>query len=130
MSGPVITCPEGTDTPVGASRGGDYSIGWSGPDGAEYRLVETNGGGPDEVLYEGGQLASSVTGRREGDYSYRVGIVEGGEVATWSDSCTVLVRPYSLSVAFTFFGFGLLVTLATVVLIVKGHRAHRRGEIG
>ena len=75
-------------------------------------------------------MGSTVTGRREGDYHYQVGVLQDGKVSHWSEGCTVLVRPYSLSLAFTFFAFGLVVTLATIALVVKGHRAHRRGELG
>jgi len=114
----------------GASRSGDYALSWTGPEGAPFMLRETDTGGTARTLYEGTQLASTVTGRREGDYSYAVGVSEENGSVTWSESCAVMVRPYSLTVAFTFFTFGLIVTLATVLLVVRGHRAHRRGEIG
>jgi hypothetical protein len=132
MAAPTITCPEGAGTLEGASRGGDYQISWSGSEGASFRLVELEAGAPIDssvVLYEGPQRASTVTGRAEGDYGYAVAEL-GGDQALWSEICQVKVRPYPLTLAFTFFAFGLLVTLATVALIVRGHRAHKRGAIG
>ena len=44
--------------------------------------------------------------------------------------CVVKVRPYPLTLALSFFFVGSLVTLATVIVILRGHRAHKRGEIG
>lgn len=126
----VITCPSGADTPEGASKGGDYALSWIGPKGGEFQLVETPAGGEPLTLYQGQELGSAVTGRAEGDYQYNVGLVEHGQVTTWSEPCRVLVTPYSLPVAFSFFAFGLIVTLSTIALVVSGHRAHRRGEIG
>jgi hypothetical protein len=125
----TIACPAGADTAEGARKSGDYAIGWSGPEGANYRLVEHAADGKD-ILYEGPQLGSTVTGRLEGDYHYEVGLLEGGDVTHWSERCTVKVDPYPLSLALTFFAFGLVVTVATVALVIRGHRAHRRGEIG
>ena len=124
-----ITCPEDADTEAGASKTGAFHLSWTGPEGASYRLVET-AGGEDTTVYDGPQLGSSITGRTEGDYAYAVGLVEEGEVSSWSEPCTVLVRPYPLSLALMFFVFGLTVAAATVALVVRGHRAHRRGELG
>jgi hypothetical protein len=125
-----LTCPEGAHTPEGANKGGDFALSWGGPDGGTFRLVEKEAHGDEMIVYEGPQLGSTVTGRTEGDYTYRVGLVDNGDVTRWSEPCDVLVRPYPLSLAFVFFGFGLVVTVATVTLIVRGHRAHRRGDIG
>ncbi len=131
MSELTITCPRGADTHEGAQRSGDFALSWTGPDGAVFRLVERPGA-DDAVttLYEGPQRGSTVTGRTGGEYGYQVALVEDGVERAWSEPCSVLVVPYPLSLAFVFFGFGLVVTLATVVLIVRGHRAHRRGELG
>lgn len=130
MADVAITCPAGADTPEGASRGGDYALSWTGPAGAEFKLVETAAEGEPVTLYQGPQLGSAVTGRTRGDYVYNVGLLHEGEVTKWSEPCRVLVTPYPLAVAFVFFGFGLVVTLATIALVVRGHLAHKRGEIG
>lgn len=129
--GPLtITCPVGAATLEGASRSGDYQIVWDGPAGATFRLIESaDPTASPQILYEGPQRASTVTGRAQGDFFYQVGLVEAGAVTQWSEHCEVKVRPYPLGVAFTFFGLGLTVTLATVLVVVLGHRAHRRGEL-
>jgi hypothetical protein len=121
MSQPTLSCPE---TP---SDTGAYRISWNGPDGANYRLEE-NG----NILYEGPELASTVTGRKEGTYSYRVGVVEKSnpEVGLWSSPCKVTVSPPPLWLAFTLLGLGLTVFIAILAIIIRGHRAHRRGKLG
>lgn len=121
----TLDCPRGSDT-------GAYRIAWKlgGEPGAEtaaaprFRLEE-NG----VQLYEGPHQATSVSGRPRGEYAYRVAVLRtGSEEPTWSDACTVGVTPPSMALALSLFGTGLVVFIATVVLVVLGHRAHRRGE--
>lgn len=127
MAAVQILCPDG---PSGT---GAYRIAWDGPDGATFRLVETelSASAPRErLLYEGPDGASTVSGRAEGLYRYKVGIVENDQVHAWSEACEVHVEPPSMHMAVTLFGVGFAVVLATVMTILFGHRAHRRGEIG
>ena len=114
---PTLECPGG------ASDTGAYRIAWSGADGSPVRLEE-NG----SIVYEGSQDATTVSGRPAGEYVYRVGVVRDGGVS-WADACTVTVAPPSLALAFTFFGMGLAVFASLLVVVVRGHRAHRRGEL-
>jgi hypothetical protein len=120
MQPPSIQCPPGT------SNTGAYRISWKGPDGAVYRLEE-NG----TLLYQGPHKASTVTGREAGIYDYRVGVLDetGREVAGWSQPCQVEVSPPSLALSLTLFSLGLVVFLSTLILIVRGHKKHRRGEL-
>jgi hypothetical protein len=121
-----LTCPQGADTEIGANRDGSYRVAWKGAGGAGVELVETGPLGK-QVIYRGPEDASTITGRPEGDYQYRVAVV--GQLES-SAECTVKVRPYSLSLALGFFAVGLAVTLFTIGVILRGHRAHRRGELG
>jgi len=118
-----VQCPGGSDT-------GAFRIAWQGPDGATFRLVEQSPHGGEKTLYEGSELASTVSGRGAGVYSYRVGVAQPGAVASWSAPCTVQVAPPSFALALSFFATGLLICAATIFVIIRGHRAHRRGELG
>lgn len=120
---PEIECPEGVDDT------GAYRIEWSGPDGAHYRLVERQPSGEVDTLYRGDHVASTVSGRPRGLYGYRVGATSEGTVSAWSSWCEVEVEPPTLATALSFFGFGVLVVVATATLVIRGHRAHRRGEL-
>lgn len=112
-----LQCPEG-DSDTGAFR-----LSWSGAADAEYLVRETSPDGTTRTVYEGGDTATTVSGRTAGTYRYRV------ESGATQASCEVLVAPPSLGTALGFFAGGLFVTLATVVVVLRGHRAHRRGEI-
>lgn len=118
-----LSCPDV------ASDTGAYRLSWQGPDGANYRLTETVGGA-SSVLYEGPDVASTVTGRSAGTYSYQLEVLEAGGTPGSSISCSLHVAPPPLSLALGVFGLGLIITLATVVLVARGHRRHRRGELG
>jgi hypothetical protein len=124
-----VTCPEDAGTIDGANRSGAFKIAWEAPEGIVTRLTETSADGV-VTIYEGPDRATTITGRREGDYHYQVAQVRDGLALEPSEGCRVLVRPYSMTVAFGFFAAGLIVTALTVVLVVAGHRAHRRGELG
>ncbi|MEQ9324400.1 MAG: hypothetical protein RIF41_34875 [Polyangiaceae bacterium] len=125
----VVTCPAGADTEEGANRSGAYRIAWDAPEGVVTRLTETSARGVT-TLYEGPDHATTITGRGGGDYHYQVAQVRDGLAREASSGCRVLVRPYPIEVALGFFGVGLTVTLLTVALVVVGHRAHKRGDIG
>jgi hypothetical protein len=111
-----LDCPDSSDT-------GAYRIAWNGADGTAVRLEEN--GSP---LYEGADSATTVSGRPAGEYTYRIGLMESSETA-WTDSCTTTVTPPSLTLALVLFGVGMFVFASLVVVVVRGHRAHRRGEL-
>ena len=114
---PSLQCPGPT------SDTGAYRIAWSGANGADVQLLE-NG----ELLYEGSQEATTVSGRPAGEYVYRVGTLEAGDMS-WSAPCAITVAPPSLGLAFFLFGVGFAVFASLLVVLVRGHRAHRRGEL-
>jgi hypothetical protein len=124
IDAPTLTCPADPSTT------GAYQLSWQGSGGAEFQLEERGEAGDFEILYSGPDVASTVTGRGEGEYTYRVTeLVAEGPGAT-SEPCVVAVEPPSLGLALALFAVGLAVTGSTVALILRGHAAHRRGEIG
>jgi hypothetical protein len=113
------------DCPGAASDTGAYRIAWSAEDDADALVrVYENG----VLLYEGAESATTVSGRPAGEYVYRVGFADAGR-ESWADSCTVSVTPPSLALAFFLFGVGFTVFSSLLVVVVRGHRAHRRGEL-
>ena len=119
MGDTVLHCPAKSDT-------GAYRIPWEGPaPGGAYRLEE-NG----KTVYEGPDVATTVTGRGAGEYEYRVALLGDGAVSSLSVPCTVHVHPPAMSTAFGFLAAGFLVFAATTAVVVRGHRAHRSGAIG
>lgn len=119
MGRPELNCP------TGSSDTGAYQLSWAGPDGATYRLQEG-----DSVIYEGLARATTVSGREQGDYTYKVGVRQrDGDGLLWSDPCVVQVQPPAISTALILFIVGLGVFLATLTVIIRGHRAREGKDI-
>lgn len=112
-----LVCPDDVN------KDGAFRLEWKGGGpGSVYEVTE--GGAP---LYRGADLATTVTGRPKGAYAYEVSWV-GSESAPVR--CDVVVEPHSLGQAFGLFGLGAFVFACTLVVVVRGHRAHRAGRIG
>lgn len=115
------------------STDGTLDLSWSGgaADAASFELEEVmeGGDGVPNLLDAGPHRASARSGLADGTYTYRVrAVVAGGGPGPWSDPITVTVQHHALGLAFAFFGVGAFVFLATVALIVIGHRRAARGE--
>jgi hypothetical protein len=116
---PSLSCPD-TESDTGA-----YRIAWSS-DGSKVVRIEENG----TLLYEGTENATTVSGRPKGEYIYRIGQVERGGQTVWANTCRVVVSPPSLTLAMSLFATGLIVFASVLLVVVRGHRAHQRGELG
>ncbi|HSH29198.1 MAG TPA: hypothetical protein VK971_04750 [Thiohalobacter sp.] len=103
---------------------GDFRLSWQDGDGAVYELqqVGPQGFAATGTEYRGPDTATQLSGLPDGDYVYRVRVVEPSP-SPWSEPVTVEVRHHPLSRAFGFFTVGLIVFLATVILIMRGARA-------
>ena len=123
MLAPAIECPASSDT-------GAYRLTWRGGEGLEFKIVETDAAGTLRVVYQGGDTATTISGRLEGPHAYQAFVVEDGRDGAGSAPCVVEVQPPSMTLALALFSVGLLVCVATTLVIVVGHRAHRRGALG
>jgi hypothetical protein len=99
------------------STSGTFNLSWEGTEGERYRLLQLNGEAPPRLIYEGTDTARVMTGLPSGDYTYRVDGESGH-----SEPRSVTVAHHSLTRAFSFFGVGLLVFIATIFLVVRGER--------
>lgn len=111
-----LVCPDGIN------QDGAYRLEWKGGDeGAVYAVFEAG-----ELLYQGPDLATTVTGRQQGSYAYELKVADGAQ----SVRCDVVVEPHSLAHAFGMFGLGAVVFVCTLIVVIRGHRAHRAGSLG
>jgi hypothetical protein len=110
------------------SHDGVYQLSWTAPGPV---VVEAS---PDadfthaEIVYRGHDTASTLSGRPDGETWYRLLDADSNRVL--AAPVRVEVRHHPLSRALTFFSVGLVVFVATVVLIVRGDRATRMAPAG
>jgi hypothetical protein len=75
------------------------------------------------TLYKGSDLASFISGLKNGDYYFRVRAAnEDMPEGQWSETLHLKVKHQSLGLAFTLFGLGAFVFISTVILIIRGNR--------
>ncbi|MCG5501703.1 hypothetical protein [Ectothiorhodospira lacustris] len=115
------------DATTQIARAGYYQLRWgmTGADGAVYRLEESRSMDFSEpqVLYEGADRATVISGRSDGTFHYRVQATLADDARSdWSPPLTVEVRHHALYQALALFGVGAFVFLATIALIVTGRR--------
>jgi len=112
-----------TDTDVATA--GYYRLDWSAEPATDFILEESQQSSfePARVLYEGPDTARIISGRKDGDYYYRVRDVNNqDEQSAWSDVVHVKVQHHPLSRAFVFFAIGAIVFIATLSAIIIGNR--------
>jgi hypothetical protein len=102
------------------STSGTFDLSWQGTPGETFRLLQLNENKTPKLIYEGTDTARVMTGLPNGDYTYQV---EGSSGS--SEAQRVTVAHHSLSRAFSFFAIGLVVFIATVILVVRGESGKR-----
>jgi hypothetical protein len=134
---PVPQFETGTPEPAGAepasltTKEGYFQLEWQIPsgqplnEGAQFQVEQSRQ--PDfqetRLRYEGRDTASFISGLGNGSFYYRVRVVRSdGTQGDWSDSLVVKVEHHPLSQAWTLFGIGAVVFLATVVMILAGNK--------
>jgi hypothetical protein len=128
---PVLRCsganPHSTD--------GTLQLSWhvgkeNEQEGLSFQLEEDEQTAEGEDLLRidaGPYLAAALSGRDDGRYRYRVRAVKAdGAAGPWSNPVEAHVQHHSLVLAFTLFGIGAIVFLATASLVLFGHRKSRR----
>ena len=120
-------------TDSGKPSAGYYRLTWDGQDAGnlQFQLQESRSEGfsPAQVIYEGPDRATLLSGRRDGDYYYRVRLrPPQGDASPWSEVVKVSVEHHSLGRAFLYFGIGAGVFVATAGLIIAGTLKSRKRE--
>jgi hypothetical protein len=110
---------------------GFYHLKWQGDDllASTYELQEANNAAFTQpaTIYRGPDQGTLISGRKNGQYFYRVRVLKQGQpVSAWSSPISMTVRHYSLTRAFTFLAAGATVFLATLALIIFGSRQSQK----
>lgn len=109
------------------SSDGVFQLEWTRPGRVRIEQATRPDFGDAVVVYEGADRATTVTGRVDGLYHYRLIALDpldasAGDEAHHAASLQVEVSHHPLSRALAFFALGFLVFASTVVLIVQGDR--------
>lgn len=111
---------------VAHSDTGYYALNWNieSEGDAAFVLEESSTADFEKTrrIYEGRDRSTTFSGRMNGAYHYRVRVGDG----LWSQPLTMIVQHRSLAEATVYLGVGAVVFLATAVLVITGHLAHRR----
>jgi hypothetical protein len=134
-SGRLMAQPEAHPVLTGGASSqvataGFYTLSWPplSPGGTQslFELAESTSldFSDERVVYRGPDEATTVSGKPDGIYYYRIRTVSAVDepVSSWSQPHEVSVQHHSLRRAFSFLGVGAFVFIATLVLIVQGHR--------
>ena len=70
--------------------------------------------------YTGPDRATVISGKPDGAWHYRIRTLDGLQAGPWSAPVEVKVAHHSLTRALVFFGLGVSVFLATLLMIVRG----------
>jgi hypothetical protein len=100
---------------------GFYSLSWE-TEAAQVELQEANGAGfvHPATTYTGPDRATVISGKPNGTWFYRIRTLDNQRTGPWSEPLTVTVAHHSLTRAFLFLGLGVIVFIATVLMIVRG----------
>jgi len=104
------------------STTGTINLRWQGNGQSLYELEQRSRTLGTRIVYQGSDTARVMTGLPSGEYGYRVRAIQQGVPGTWSAERRVKVRHHPLSRAFVFFGLGLAVFLATLIIVLRGAR--------
>lgn len=109
-----------------SSNSGYLSLNWDYSDSADISFVlEASRDSLFEaadILYEGPDRATFISGLEDGRYFYRLRAFDGNQYSAWSGVTRVLIKHHSLSFALFLFSVGMLVFAATVGIIIYGNR--------
>lgn len=117
------------------ANAGYYQLKWHLPGGQEevFELQEAahQGFAEPREIYRGKDLASVISGQPDGRFYYRVrAISDSGVPGPWSPTVSVRVDYLPIGRAFTFFGLGALVFVATLFVVLDGtRRAAKQGAL-
>jgi len=105
------------------SAAGYYQLSWNwpqAPDVVEYSLIEMNNKdqhGHGREIYAGPDLASVISGKRNGTYRYVVQALNGNLVLATSNPVKVIVAHHSLLRAWIVLSIGAFIFLSILVVI-------------
>jgi hypothetical protein len=75
-----------------------------------------------DILYKGADSATTISGKPDGKWYYRVRALRDGQPGPWSETVEVTVAHHSLSRALMFLTIGVIVFISIVITVIRGSR--------
>jgi hypothetical protein len=106
---------------------GVYRLTWGADGASRYEVQESSGAGFNSArsVYVGGDTATVITGKPDGEYFYRVRVLGESGPGAWGEPLQVTVQHHSLARALQFFVVGALVFAVLLAVIFRGIREDR-----
>ena len=108
------------------SHAGHIKIVWNWPHDQdvtfELQQADTATFNNAEVIYNGPDRASFISGLANGNYYYRLKAIsdDGDSSSKWSKTVVLKVRHHSLALALSLAGIGAFVFIVTSAVVIKG----------
>lgn len=115
-----------SDTEI--ANAGFYRLSWQKPgDAVQIQLQEANDPSFAHAAlhYQGPDDASVISGKPDGTWYYRAREISDQLTGPWSETVKVTVAHHPLSRAFMFFALGVVVFVATLLLVISGTKRGR-----
>ena len=111
------------------SNDGSFTLSWEIPANSRIELQQAaQQQNIFNTIFTGADSATVITGMPDGDYLYRARLIDAqGNLSDWSSTSTVKVEHHSISRALSFFVVGAIVFFGTLLLILLGGKASRKG---
>ena len=108
------------------STAGFYTLSWNS-NATEYELQQSASKNFEQVqpVYLGPDTATVISGMPDSMQFYRVRSIDNGQAGPWSETVAVTVQHHTLTRALLFLLTGMVVFIATALLITLGARSHR-----
>ena len=115
-----------SDTEIASA--GFYRLSWQKTgDAVQVELQEANDPSFAHAAlhYQGPDDASVISGKPNGTWYYRAREINGQQAGPWSETVKVTVAHHPLSRAFMFFSLGVIVFVATLLMVISGTKRGR-----
>ena len=134
LTGPFCTALAQTSLPIPqlssdteVATAGFYRLSWQTPEADDIQLQESdNPRFADAALrYQGPDDASVISGKPNGTWYYRARVIDDQQTGPWSEAVKVTVAHHPLSRALMFFTLGVVVFVATLLMVISGTKRGR-----
>lgn len=112
------------------STAGYITLNWSESKAKAPYTIQMNKGEGWQTIYQGKDLATTLTGLKNGNYQFRMNASDPATIddSHWSEPLDITITHHSLTKALAFFASGFLIFLVLLWLLFRPSPANRLEE--